>query len=152
MNQKGQEREGKVYIWFWSGSGSVLQILQLVALRSRPGFLLASPQGAGRLYGRDHAVILQTQRASFWNHRRWAYLNPRQIVMLQVKYLNARVQQPLHEASRYPTREPVVVQVKILHCRQHRRYLTVQPVVTQINGRDRNLVHGLNHARELVPL
>jgi len=72
--------------------------------------------------------------------------------MLQVKYLNARVKQPLHEASRYPTREPVVVEVQVLHACQHWRYLTGQPVVTKINGRNGHLINGLDWTRELVPL
>jgi len=153
LNQKGKKRneeEGKRKDF--DLMGRVGSGFQLVALRRRPGFLLASPQGAGRLYGRDHAIILQTEGASLWNHRRWAYLNPRQIVMLQVKYLNARVQQPLHEASRYPTRKPVVVQIQVLHGRQHWRYLTGKPVVAKINGRDGHLIHGLDRTRELVPL
>lgn len=124
----------------------------LIALGSRPSNLLPRPQGAWRLYRRDHTVVLNTQRATHRNLSRRTNLNMCQIVMLQIQYLHPRFHQPVHQTTRNPTAEPVIIQVQILHRRKHRRHLARKLIVAEINGRDHHLVNRLNRTAEPVPL
>ncbi|RWV96221.1 hypothetical protein GW17_00041087, partial [Ensete ventricosum] len=114
--------------------------------------LRAGFEGAGRVEGRNHAIVLQAERGADGDGgRRGAELDPCQEVVLEVEQLHP-VAEPLHQAAGNLPCEPVVVEVQAVHAGQLRRKGSPQPVVAQVYHRDDHVSLGRHSPGEGVAL